>query len=130
LQLVARRALLYVLRLQQGCKHLRMRTALQAIAHLYGQFGPSASDCGDCSVLLGKVHPLYLPLSQVRFPIVFRDSMDFSSTNQADAKFNSKKGNSENGLKGKAVICTCGKSSGCLCGPPPTQTNPDWAPKP
>jgi hypothetical protein len=69
-----------------------MRTALQAIAHLYGQFGPLADNCRDCSVVVAKVHPLYLPLSQVRFPIVFRDSMDFTSTNQADAKFNSKKG--------------------------------------
>jgi hypothetical protein len=50
-----------------GCKHPRMRTALQAIAHLYGRFGPLFDACRDCSVLVAKVHPLSLHLINFDF---------------------------------------------------------------
>jgi hypothetical protein len=132
LQLVARGALLRPPAAAAGCKHLRMRTALQAIAHLYGHFGPLVNVCRDCSVLLAKVHPLYLPLSQFRFPIIFRKSMDFTSNNQAVAKCRPAPTNSMNdqpASKGKKkIICRCGKPFDCRCGPDypmyPIQTQP------
>jgi hypothetical protein len=97
LQLVARRALLRPAA-AAGCKHLkhlRMWTAL----HI------RMGNCGDFSLV------------QSRYPIVFRDSMDFNSTNQAGAKGKlSKKADSEQCL-GKKIICRCGKLSGCNCAP-------------
>ena len=73
-----------------GCKHLAR--ARQRICVAGTCMNALADECRDCSVLAAKsATPLFAP-HQFRFPIVFRVSMDtsnamnFSSTNQTDAK--------------------------------------------
>jgi hypothetical protein len=104
-----------------------------------------ASDCtfvwalwafGQCMPRLQRASsksasPLCAP-HQFRFPIFFRESMDFTSNNQAVAKCRPAPTNSMNdqpASKGrKKTICRCGKPFDCRCGPDypmyPIQTQP------